>query len=261
MLILFNQQGLKRHRHGCLLQVGRLQQRLGPGGGNIGKKWCEQWCANRQALNGYRKTGLQRVGRGQAGLSRALCRCAGEIAAGAFKSGELALINLRLQQRGNLLGGAQHRLPAGTRYHHQIAHIWRAHVGAQTGVERHVSLRHRTQGRNLVILQTGAVLDQHRARRQHHRGGHPAQCGGALHPAGQHGADSRYIMNTKLCRQQIRQHETGHCGSGCQPGNGISPKLRKPRKTRQKQRSKAKDRGQHAQADSRPEVLDPIFGV
>ena len=133
--VLLDEQRIHRHGHRGLFKIGRLQQGLAARGCDIGKKRRKQLRAHRQALNRLRQPRFQLGGGGQAGLAGALRRCAGKITAGTFKSGEFALIDLRLQYRGNLFGRLQYGFPARAGYHHQITHIRRAHVGAQTGIQ------------------------------------------------------------------------------------------------------------------------------
>ena len=59
----------------------------------------------------------------------------------------------------------------------------------------------------------------------------------------------------------MRQDKTGHCRGRGQPGNRIQAKLRQPGKSGQQQGREAEDRGQHSQADGRPETLDPALLV
>ena len=103
----------------------------------------------------------------------------------------------------------------------------------------------------------GTVLDQDGAGRQQDQRGRPAQRGGAFDPAGQDSADGRHVVDTKIRRQQMGQHETRHSGGRHQAGNRIQAQLREAGKAGQQQRRKAEDGGQDAQAHGWPEALDP----
>ena len=105
------------------------------------------------------------------------------------------------------------------------------------------------------------MLDEDGTGRQQQERGRPAQCGGAPHQTGQDQADSRYIVNAKVRRQQMRQDEAGHRCGGDQAGNRIQAELRQTGKAGQQQRGKAEYRGQHAEADGGPEAPDPVLPV
>ena len=146
--VVLDEQRVHGHGHRGLLEIGGLQQGLAARGCDIGAERARTVARAPASPARLAPAALPARRRRQAGLARALRRRAGKITAGAFEAGEFALLDLRLQQRGNLLGGSQHGFPAGAGYHHQVTHIRRAHVGAQTGVERHIGLRHRAQRRD-----------------------------------------------------------------------------------------------------------------
>jgi hypothetical protein len=134
-----------------------------------------------------------------------------------------------------LLGGLQHRFPAAAGDHHHIAHVGRAHVGAQAFVQGYISLRDRTERRDLVVEQAGPIAGKNGAGRQQHGRRRPAQGRGSLRQRLQHTPNGRDVVNAKPGRQQMRQHVAGYRGGYDQAGDRIQAELRQAWKTGQQQ--------------------------
>ena len=117
---------------------------------DIGQKWRKDTCLHWQAVGGVDQP-LRKTGGRQTGLPRQLRGDAGQVAARRFKAGQRTAVHQGCQVRRDVFGRLQGRFAIRSRHDHHVTYIWRAHVGAQPGIDFLIGQRHWTERGQLGI--------------------------------------------------------------------------------------------------------------